>query len=231
MMMRDDISSRASSSSCGRAVIAVMRAMRVIPRCAREERLARVDARNVVVGDAPRSETVRARGLGRGAFGVVLRRARGRDGSWDALVTRRSMMKDVWPGALDAVTSGACLGGEEYAETMRRELAEELGEDAARGARVEMLFTFPYEDRYMRVWGGCFEVTLRDDAEVVCADGEVAAAAFEPLDALAESLREGREEFTPVGKYALERYLAFKASGGRELPPQTWSERHVEASG
>ena len=190
-----------------------------------------VDERNVVVGDAPRAETVRARARGRGSFAVVLRRARdGRRGA-EVLVTRRSTLKDVWPGALDAVTSGACLAGESYAETMARELAEELGEDAARGARAEMLFAFPYEDRYMRVWGGCFEVTLRDDAEVALADGEVTAAAFEPLDALAESLRAGREEFTPVGRYVLMAYLAYKASGGREVPPQTWSERHVDASG
>ena len=190
-----------------------------------EETLAIVNEANDVVGEMGRRRTVASRALGRGAFAIVLRRNA-------ALVTRRSMRKDVWPGALDAVTSGACQGrdGGAYATTMRRELREELGADASVGANVSELFTFPYEDKYMRVWGACFEVVLRNDAEVAFEDGEVEAdsASWEPLDELARSLEDGREEFTPIGKYVLRSYLAFKTTGA--LPPQTWSERHIEPS-
>ena len=90
------------------------------------------------------------------------------------------------------------------------------------------LFTFPYEDAYMRVFGACFEIVLRDDAEIEFADGEVAAARFVSLDELARSLREGRENFTPIGKYVLESYLAFVETGAR--PPSAWAERRVEPS-
>ena len=182
-----------------------------------------MDERNVVVGCAARATTVRARALGRGAFGVVLRASRTRGaGALDALVTRRSDAKDVWPGAMDAATSGvvrARLGSDgearadAYEETMRRELEEELGSDAARGAKVRELFTFPYEDAYMRVFGACFEIVLRDDAEIEFADGEVAAARFESLDELARGLKQGRGDFTPIGRYVLESYLAFVETG------------------
>ena len=203
-----------------------------------DELCALVDERNVVVGCAARATTVRARALGRGAFGVVLRASRTRGaGALDALVTRRSDAKDVWPGAMDAATSGvvrARLGSDgearadAYEETMRRELEEELGSDAARGAKVRELFTFPYEDAYMRVFGACFEIVLRDDAEIEFADGEVAAARFESLDELARGLKQGRGDFTPIGRYVLESYLAFVETGAR--PPSAWAERRVEPS-
>lgn len=144
------------------------------------------------------------------------------------LVTRRSASKDVWPGALDVVTSGVCQAREAggYEETMSRELEEELGSDAAAGAAVVKLFEFPYEDKYMRVWGACFEVVLRDDAELAFEDGEVAAGEFQSLDALAATLASDPGDFTPIGRYVLGSYLAFKECGA--MPPASWAERHVE---
>ena len=66
-----------------------------------------MDELNAFVGGETRAVTVRERALGRGAFGVVLRASRdGGVGALDALVTRRSETKDVWPGGTDAATSG-----------------------------------------------------------------------------------------------------------------------------
>ena len=207
-----------------------------------EEYCALVNERNEVIGSATRRETVSSRALGRGAFGVVLKRtpvdARERDDgsastsasdTFTALVTRRSARKDVWPNALDAVTSGVCQRDDaSYETTMRRELEEELGVGADDVVSLTRMFTFPYEDRYMRVWGACFEIILRDDAEVAYVDGEVQTGAFERLDDLAVNLRDGREgdKFTPIGKYVLRSYLAYKSTG--TTPPSEWDDRHVE---
>ena len=74
-----------------------------------EEYCALVNERNEVIGSATRRADGVSRALGRGAFGVVLKRApvdaRADDGSastsasdaFTALVTRRSARKDVWP--------------------------------------------------------------------------------------------------------------------------------------
>lgn len=189
-----------------------------------------VNERNEVIGSATRRETVSTRALGRGAFGVVLRRApatRDEDETFTALVTRRSATKDVWPNALDATTSGVCQRDDaSYEMTMRREVEEELGIGADDVESLTRVFTFPYEDRYMRVWGACFEIILRDDVEVSYVDGEVQTGAFERLDDLAVSLRDGREEFTPIGKYVLRSYLEHKSTGA--TPPSEWNDRHVE---
>ncbi len=201
-----------------------------------------MNERNEVIGSATRRETVSSRALGRGAFGVVLKRApvdaRAREDAsastsasdtFTALVTRRSARKDVWPNALDAVTSGVCQRDDaSYETTMRRELEEELGVGADDVVSLTRMFTFPYEDRYMRVWGACFEIILRDDAEVAYVDGEVQTGAFERLDDLAVNLRDGREgdKFTPIGKYVLRSYLAYKSTG--TTPPSEWDDRHVE---
>jgi len=240
----------ASSSASASASASVRRARRRRRRARAssesafetEEYCALVNERNEVIGSATRRETVSSRALGRGAFGVVLKRApvdaRARDDgsastsasdTFTALVTRRSARKDVWPNALDAVTSGVCQRDDaSYETTMRRELEEELGVGADDVVSLTRMFTFPYEDRYMRVWGACFEIILRDDAEVAYVDGEVQTGAFERLDDLAVNLRDGREgdKFTPIGKYVLRSYLAYKSTG--TTPPSEWDDRHVE---
>lgn len=242
------LTSRLRASASPRVALARARASRTLDASASasasetEEYCALVNERNEVIGSATRRETVSSRALGRGAFGVVLKRApvdaRARDDgsastsasdTFTALVTRRSARKDVWPNALDAVTSGVCQRDDaSYETTMRRELEEELGVGADDVVSLTRMFTFPYEDRYMRVWGACFEIILRDDAEVAYVDGEVQTGAFERLDDLAVNLRDGREgdKFTPIGKYVLRSYLAYKSTG--TTPPSEWDDRHVE---
>jgi hypothetical protein len=138
-----DASSSASASASVRRARRRRRRARASSESAfeTEEYCALVNERNEVIGSATRRETVSSRALGRGAFGVVLKRApvdaRARDDgsastsasdTFTALVTRRSARKDVWPNALDAVTSGVCQRDDaSYETTMRRELEEELG--------------------------------------------------------------------------------------------------------
>lgn len=84
------------------------------------------------------------------------------------LVHRRSTTKDVWPGMWDICAGGVVASGETYAQAAERELAEELGIDAA----LEPIGAGRYEDDAVRAIGRCFRVV--HDGPVRFVDGEVA---------------------------------------------------------
>ena len=128
--------------------------------------------------------------------------------------------------ALDAVTA-ACVSGGVRARRRCEKLEEELGVGADDVVSLTQMFTFPYEDRYMRVWGACFEIILRDDAGGVRGRRGAGEPAFERLDDLAVNLRDGRgDKFTPIGKYVLRSYLAYKSTG--TTPPTNGTIDRVE---
>ncbi len=63
------------------------------------------------------------------------------------------MSKDVYPGYWDVAAGGVVQAGENYEQSAKRELAEELGV-----SRVSFRFLFDqyYEDQENRVWGRIF---------------------------------------------------------------------------
>jgi isopentenyl-diphosphate delta-isomerase len=80
-----------------------------------------VDARDEVIGRAPRRE-VHARGLWHRAIHVLVFDATGR-----VFLQKRSMRKDMAPGLWDSSCSGHVDSGEAYDHAAQRELGEELG--------------------------------------------------------------------------------------------------------
>jgi isopentenyl-diphosphate delta-isomerase type 1 len=80
-----------------------------------------VDARDRVVGRAPRGE-VHAQKLLHRATHVIVHDAAGR-----IFLQRRSLEKDTFPGCWDSSCSGHLDAGEDYPEAARRELGEEIG--------------------------------------------------------------------------------------------------------
>lgn len=80
-----------------------------------------VDERDVVVGQAPRSEVHRL-GLKHRAVHVLVFNGRGQ-----VFLQKRSMAKDCFPGTWDSSASGHLDRGEDYDACAIREVREEIG--------------------------------------------------------------------------------------------------------
>lgn len=118
-------------------------------------------------------------------------------------VQRRTMLKDYCPGMLDPMSGGVVQYGESYELNCEREAHEEMGVQAVPFHWIE---TFYYSDTRSKVWGGLFECTY--DGPLVLQKEEV----DEVLEMTAEEILARRDEFTPDGIAAFERYLDYKAS-------------------
>jgi len=82
-----------------------------------------VNARDEVVGQAPRRE-VHARQLLHRAVHILIFNPQG-----EVFLQQRSLAKDLAPGLWDSSCSGHVDAGEDYDQSARRELGEELGLD------------------------------------------------------------------------------------------------------
>ena len=80
-----------------------------------------VDEQDRVIGQATRRE-VHAHGRRHRAVHLLVVNGAGR-----VFLQKRSMQKDIFPGAWDSSAAGHVGAGEDYDGTARRELAEELG--------------------------------------------------------------------------------------------------------
>lgn len=112
-----------------------------------EEIVQIVDRENQVVDAVPR-KIMRVKGLIHRASYILVFHPDGR-----LFVQKRTMTKDVFPGYWDVAAGGVVLAGEDYLESARRELAEELG---VRGVPLDFLFDHFHEDAENKVWGHVF---------------------------------------------------------------------------
>jgi len=154
-----------------------------------------VDEQNRKTGQAPRRR-MRAETLIHRASYILVQNGRG-----ELLVLRRTLSKDIYPGALEVAAGGVVLAGESYEESAVRELAEELG---ISGVALRYRFDHFQDDPDNRVWGRVF--TCVWDGPLVPQTEEVDEAFFLPP---AEALALCRSEFcTPDCLAILERLLA-----------------------
>lgn len=158
-----------------------------------------VDVEDRVVGRALRSEMRRGRLRHRAVY-VLVFNARGQ-----LFVHRRSASKDVYPSCFDVAIGGVVTAGESYDEAGQREVAEEIGVDAAPLRRIT---TFQYEDQENAVNGAVFSCTY-DGPLRLCPD-EIVSGEWLDLDQVIERAR--HEPFCPDGIEALLRYLDRLAS-------------------
>lgn len=160
---------------------------------AANEIVAIVDARNNVVGAAPRWEMRANRLIHRSTYILVF------NPEGALYVQKRTMSKDVFPGYYDPTTGGVVLAGESYEESAIRELEEEMG---IRNVPLTRMFDFYFADERTQVWGGAFccvyEGPLTLQAE------EVESVSIMTSDEIFR--RAKTEQFTPDGLYVVRRY-------------------------
>lgn len=144
-------------------------------------------------GVASRAE-VRRHNLLHGAAATLVRRA---DGA--VYVHRRTLTKDIYPGAFDCWAGGVLAAGEAPDDGARRELAEELG---VRGAVLRPLLVMRWADADVRAIYHVYEV--RWDGPIVHQASEVSWGEWWSLPRLADRLRDPQFPFVPDGRRLIE---------------------------
>jgi isopentenyldiphosphate isomerase len=166
----------------------------VDPNLSPQELVAIVDQCNAMIGSAPRA-LMRSEGLIHRATYILVFNSLGQ-----LFVQDRTMTKDIFPGYHDLCTGGVVLAGEDYEESAKRELKEELGV-----ADVPLMFHFDFYGEYagQKVWGRVFSCV--SDGPFILQPEEVAGGAFHDLDEVNRLIT--KEPCTPDSVYVLERYL------------------------
>ncbi|HYM12983.1 MAG TPA: NUDIX hydrolase YfcD [Bryobacterales bacterium] len=161
---------------------------------AADEIVAIVDEQNRVVGSATRREMRASRALHRACYILVF------NSQGELFLQKRTETKDVYPGRYDPTAGGVVLAGEDYDQSARREIEEEMG---VRGVPLHPLFDLYFEDEAVRLWGRVYSCVY--DGPVVLQAEEVASGRFLPVE---EILRlAGSQPFTPDGLRVLRQYL------------------------
>lgn len=160
---------------------------------AANEIVAIVDARNTVIGAAPRWRMRAHRLLHRSTYILVFHP----EGA--LYVQKRTMTKDVFPGYYDPATGGVVLAGEEYEESAMRELEEEMG---IRHVPLTRFSDFYFADERTQVWGAAFSCVY--DGPLSLQAEEVESVSLMTMDEIFQRAR--TEQFTPDGLYVVQRY-------------------------
>lgn len=166
----------------------------VDPAFSPEESVAIVDENNVVTGSAPRA-VMREHGLIHRATYILVFDTRGR-----LLVQERTMTKDIFPGYFDLCTGGVVVSGEDYEESARRELQEEIGVKDA-----ELIFHFDFYGEYagQKVWGRVFSCVT--DGPFTWQPEEVAGGGLYEIAEVKRLIE--KRPCTPDSVYVFLRYL------------------------
>jgi pyrimidine 5'-nucleotidase len=150
------------------------------------------------------------------------------------LVQKRSVQKDYCPNKLDPTPGGVVGYGESYEDNAVREIKEEMNidvkistSDGGGGAAaaddsdgngatsasntLQRLFTFPYEDDKVRVWGDFYECTYHGPLkDLVMQEEEVQSVHRMSLQEMKDMIRDHPENFMPDACHAMRLYFQRK---------------------
>ena len=153
-----------------------------------------VDEHNEIITNVPRAVMRREGLIHRATYILVF----GSDGR--LFVQDRTTTKDIFPGYHDLCAGGVVVAGEDYEESARRELEEELG---ITDVQLAVLFDFYGEYAGQKVWGRVFSCIT--DGPFVLQKEELTGGAFHDIDDVKVLIEQ--EPCTPDSVYVLERYL------------------------
>lgn len=143
-----------------------------------------VDEADAVIGTATRSE-VRARKLLHRGIVVLVRNSSG-----EVYVHRRTGTKDVFPGMYSMFVAGMVSAGDDYDDTARRELTEELG---ITGAPLRFISKHVLTGPENPHWVQAYEVIW--DGPIRHQTSEIAWGTFMTIETLEQRIAEW--PFTP----------------------------------
>ncbi|MBM9535865.1 NUDIX hydrolase YfcD [Desulfobulbus alkaliphilus] len=155
-----------------------------------------VDQENHIIGTVSRRIMRQQRLIHRAAYIFVF------NSEGELFVQKRTASKDIYPGYWDLAAGGVVLAGENYEDSARRELAEELG---IKGGRLRRLFDHYYEDADNRVWGRIFVCTHNGPFSLQAE--EIDEGCFMPLTDIVSL--QNTEPITPDGVQILHRLTQF----------------------
>jgi 8-oxo-dGTP pyrophosphatase MutT (NUDIX family) len=121
------------------------------------------------------------------------------------LVQRRSRIKDYCPSKLDPTPGGVVGYLESYEENAVREVEEEMG---FRPQSLKRLFTFPYQDDRVRVWGEFYECEYTGAIkDLKIQESEVESLERMSLQELKDRLERNPDDFMPDACHAMRLYF------------------------
>ena len=128
------------------------------------------------------------------------------------LVQRRSNIKDYCPGKLDPTPGGVVGFNEPYLLNATREMMEEMNINLEDGNNeINKLFTFPYEDEKVRVWGGMFEVVYRGSiSDIKMQPEEVSEVLRLSIKDIRKMAIEDPDDWMPDALHAVKLYLQYR---------------------
>jgi 8-oxo-dGTP pyrophosphatase MutT (NUDIX family) len=171
----------------------------VNPNLSPQELVVIVDEHNDIIGNVPRA-VMRKEGLIHRATYILVFSSDGR-----LFVQDRTVTKDIFPGYHDLAAGGVVVAGEDYEESARRELEEELG---ISGVLLDFLFDFFGEYAGQKVWGRAFSCVT--DGPFILQPEELTGGAFHEIGEVNKLI--SKEPCTPDSVYVLERYLTMSGS-------------------
>lgn len=126
-------------------------------------------------------------------------------------VQRRSAMKDYCPLKLDPLPGGVVGFQETYRDNAVRELQEEMAIDVScdsTGHSLKRVFSFPYQDDIVRVWGDFYECHYTGrPQDLVLQEEEVEDVMQMTLHDLREGIETRPDDFMPDACHALRLYF------------------------
>ena len=115
-------------------------------------------------------------------------------------IQKRSMKKDIYPGYFSFGVAGTVKSGEDYVDTAKRELEEEIG---FKDADLKFVFKFKYETRSTKVISSVFSCVF--DGKVKLQKSEVDEGFFVGLSDAKKLMK--TKKFTPDGIFAFNKFL------------------------